>query len=56
MKAILLSPTMLYGKHCDVMLENGKVYRRIARYSKEYGLYVMIANRRYYLSDMEIKN
>lgn len=51
MKPILLTP-MLYGKHCVVRLPNGKQYRRVVRYSKEDGLYIVIATRKFLKSGM----
>lgn len=45
MKPILLSP-MLYGKYAAVKMPNGKEYRRVVRYSRADGLYVVVANRR----------
>lgn len=48
---ILLTP-MQYGKYCTVQLANGKQYRRVVRYSKEHGLYIVIATVRYYERNM----
>ena len=53
MKPILLSP-MYYGKECVVKLPNGKEYRRVVRYSKADGLYVVIATKKYFEYEMEI--
>lgn len=53
MKPILLSP-MYYGKECVVRLPNGKEYRRVVRYSKADGLYVVIATMKYFEYEMEI--
>ena len=53
MKPILLSP-MYYGKECVVRLLNGKEYRRVVRYSKADGLYVVIATRKYFEYEMKI--
>lgn len=53
MKPILLSP-MYYGKECTVRLPNGKEYRRVVRYSKADGLYVVIATVKYFEYEMEI--
>lgn len=53
MKPILLSP-MFYGKYCIVQLPNGKQYRRVVRYCRADGLYVVIANRKYFEYEMEI--
>lgn len=55
MKPILLSP-MYYGKYCVVQLPNGKQYRRVVRYAKADGLYVMIANKRYFEYEMELSD
>ena len=52
-KPILLSP-MNYGKYCAVQLPNGKEYRRVVRYGKKEGLYVVIANRIYKKVDMTV--
>lgn len=46
MKPILLSP-MAFGKYCTVKMPNGKEYRRVVRYSKADGLYVVIATKKY---------
>ena len=46
MRPLMLSP-MYYGKYCTIELPNGKRYRRVARYSKADGLYVVIANKKY---------
>lgn len=46
MKPILLSP-MAFGKYCTVKMPNGKEYRRVVRYSKADGLYVVIATQKY---------
>lgn len=54
MKPILLSP-MYYGKECVVKLPNGKEYRRVVRYSRADGLYVVIATRKYFEYEMEIR-
>ena len=54
MKPILLSP-MYYGKECVVKLPNGKEYRRVGRYSKEDGLYVVIATKKYFEYEMKIE-
>lgn len=53
MKPVLLSP-MAYGKYCKIRMPSGKEYRRVVRYSKEDGLYVVIATKKYHLSDMEV--
>ena len=53
MKPILLSP-MYYGKECTVRLPNEKEYRRVVRYSKADGLYVVIATVKYFEYEMEI--
>lgn len=53
MKPTLLSP-MYYGKECAVKLPNGKEYRRVVRYSKADGLYVVIATRKYFEYEMKI--
>ena len=56
MKPVLLSP-MAYGKYCVVKMPNGKEYRRVVRYSKADGLYVVIASIKYSERDMiKIKN
>lgn len=55
MKPILLSP-MFYGKYCTVQLPNGKQYRRVVRYTKVDGLYVVIANKRYFEYEMELSD
>lgn len=55
MKPILLSP-MFYGKYCIVQLPNGKQYRRVVRYSRADGLYIIIANVKYFEYEMEIDN
>ena len=47
---------MLYGKPCDVEMPNGKKYCRIVRYSKADGLYVVIANKKYFEYEMEYAN
>lgn len=54
MKPILLSP-MYYGKECTVKLPNGKEYRRVVRYSKADGLYVVIATKKYSEYEMSIE-
>lgn len=51
-KPVLRSP-MLYGKFCEVEL-NRKIYRRVVRYSRADGLYIVIATVKYRYSDMEI--
>lgn len=55
MKPKLLS-LMSYGKLCVVLMPNGKTYTRVVRYDRKHGLYVVIATRRYYESDMELAN
>ena len=55
MKPILLSP-MLYGKYCTVQMSNGKQYRRVVRYSKADGLYIVIANKKYFEYEMELSD
>ena len=54
MASVLLTK-MEYGKYCEVRLGNGKVYRRVVRYSKDRGLYVVIANTRHYQDEMVIE-
>lgn len=51
MKPILLSP-MLYGKYAVVKMPNGKEYRRVVRYSKADGLYIVVVNVRIRERDM----
>lgn len=51
MKPILLT-VMHYGKPCIVKLPNGKTYTRVVRYNKADGLYVVIANRKYFEYEM----
>ena len=51
MKPILLSP-MLYGKYAVVKMPSGKEYRRVVRYSKADGLYIVVANVRIRERDM----
>ena len=51
MKPVLLSH-MAYGKYCTVRMPNGKEYRRVVRYAKDKGLYIVIANKRYLERDM----
>ena len=53
MRPALLSP-MLYGKYCTVRMPNGKEYRRVTRYCKQDGLYVVIATKRYFEYEMKI--
>lgn len=55
MKPVLLS-TMFYGKYCIVQLPNGKQYRRVVRYSKSDGLYIVIANKKYFEYEMELSD
>ena len=54
MKPILHSP-MLYGKYVTVTMPNGRDYRRVVRYSRADGLYVVIANRRVFQWDVELR-
>ena len=54
MKPILHSP-MLYGKYVTVTMPNGRDYRRVVRYSRADGLYVVIANRRVLQLDVELR-
>ena len=54
MRPILLSP-MAYGKQCEVMLPNGKIYKRVVRCNKADGFYVVIATRKYHESDMTFR-
>lgn len=54
MKPILHSP-MLYGKYVTVTMPNGRDYRRVVRYSRTDGLYVVIANRRVFQWDVELR-
>lgn len=54
MKPVLLTP-MLYGKYCSVRFPNGKEYRRVVRYSKADGLFVVIAKTKYIERDMTIR-
>ena len=51
MKPQLLTP-MQYGKYCEIQLPSGKIYRRVVRYSKADGLYIVIANTRYAERDL----
>lgn len=53
MKPMLLSP-MYYGKECVVKLPNGKEYRRVVRYSRSDGLYVVIATQKYREREMMV--
>lgn len=53
MKPVLLTP-MRYGKYCTVLLPNGKQYRRVVRYARVFGLYVVVANVKYCECDMEV--
>lgn len=52
-RSVLLTP-MYYGKECVVRTPNGKEYRRVVRYSRADGLYVVIATRKYFEYEMEI--
>ena len=52
-KPTLLSP-MAYGKYCTVRMPNGKEYERVVRYSRDLGLYVVIATKKYSMTDMKI--
>ena len=54
MKPILHSP-MLYGKYITVTMPNGRDYRRVVRYSRADGLYVVVANRKILERDVELR-
>lgn len=54
MKSILHSP-MMYGKYVTVIMPNGREYRRVVRYSRADGLYVVIANRKILERDVELR-
>ena len=54
MKPILHSP-MMYGKYVTVTMLNGREYRRVVRYSRADGLYVVIANRKILERDVELR-
>ena len=54
MHPVLLTK-MEYGKYCEVKFENGKIYRRVVRYSKPYGLYIVVAKTRYYKKSMIVE-
>lgn len=54
MRPILHSP-MMYGKYVTVIMPNGREYRRVVRYSRADGLYVVIANRKVLEHDVELR-
>lgn len=54
MKPIVHSQ-MMYGKYVTVTMPNGKDYRRVVRYSKSDGLYVVIAKRKVLERDVECR-
>ena len=54
MKPILHSP-MMYGKFVTVVMPNGREYRRVVRYSRADGLYVVIANRKILERDVKLR-
>ena len=52
MRPVLLTP-MYYGKQCTVLMPNGKEYKRVVRYCKQGGLYIVVATKKYFEFEME---
>ena len=55
MRPLLLSP-MRYGKYCTIRMPNGKEYKRVTRYGKQDGLYVVIATKKYHDYEMDLSD
>ena len=53
MKPKIFAP-LAYGKYFDIEFPNGRRYCRVCRYSKTDGLFVVVANRRYLESELEL--